>query len=163
MTPVATTAPPDAKEPLSLVTYYRCTLTLPILLPAVLAVFYTRIQDAGWLGAIAFLLMVGGFMAGVPYLVLAAILFFAARNRTGRALRWLALAAPVMLLPLYVVWTVAIGVATEPPGSRPPLIDDPSFYLIVLVFAYGYVAVIELMRLVGERMGWLRDMVAQRC
>ncbi|HEX8271303.1 MAG TPA: hypothetical protein VF615_01555 [Longimicrobiaceae bacterium] len=135
-------------------TYYARSLLLPLLAAAGAGVAGMLLGEsapaAPWLG----IAMYSGLVGGLPYMLVAGGILWWSRRRPARELRraiWLAplLMVPVQLLPVLVYSVAARG------GADAGRFAESMLFMgaFVLLFGYGYVALVEAGAAVGRRAG----------
>ena len=137
---------------------YRFSLMLPLVVPALIApLLFVDFRLPEWLGAIVLFTAYSGFIGGVPYLVLVALLFWWARERSEAQFRRALVFSPVLMLPLFLPFMLAISfftVGTESGVSE--LVGGLLFYVpFILGFGYVYVLLVFGTVFILKRMGVL--------
>jgi len=119
-------------------TYFRCSLFTPVLLPLFASSF-------GGTSGIAFLLVMSLAFGGVPYALLATFLWVRlGRTQTAHGYIRLALLAPLLFAPLqcagWAVWSMLDTATPNTPGNvLAPMVPLAGY---ALLFGYAYVAVV---------------------
>jgi hypothetical protein len=135
-------------------TYYARSLLLPLLVPAGAGLIGMLLGEgapaAPWLR----ILLYSGLVGGLPYVLVAGGILWWSRRRPARDLRraiWLAplLMVPVQLLPL-LVYSVVAGGGADAGRFMESMLFMGAF---VLLFGYGYVALVEAGAAGGRRAG----------
>jgi hypothetical protein len=135
-------------------TYYVRSLLLPLVAAAAAGLLGVLLGEnnaaAPWLGIV----MWSGIIGGLPYLLVAGGILLWSRRRPVAQLRralWLAplLMVPALLLPIAVYSVVSAG------GGSADRFSETIVFMggLVLLFGYGYVALVEAGALVGRRLG----------
>jgi hypothetical protein len=135
-------------------TYYVRSLLLPLLAAAAAGLLGLILGESSGAAPLLGIVMWSGLVGGLPYLLVAGGILWWSRHRSVAQLRraiWLAplLMVPVLLLPLVVYSVVARG------GASADRFAGSILFLgaMVLLFGYGYVALVEAGALVGRRLG----------
>jgi hypothetical protein len=124
---------------------YRFSLLLPLVVPALIApLLFAGFRLPEWLGAIVLFTAYSGFIGGVPYLVLVALLFWWARGKSEAQFKYALVFSPLLMLPLFLVFMLAVSlltVGTESGVSE--LVSGLLFYVpFILGFGYFYVLLV---------------------
>lgn len=129
---------------MSVKTYYRWTLLLPLLVPA-LAWPLLNLLSSGFAGMAAYLLFLSLLIGGVPYLLFAIGFLLWMRDASDARVHRGILLAPVVYTAVMVVClTLFLLVDGTFSNSSDSL---GTFVGFALAFGYGYVALAELGRL----------------
>ncbi len=135
-------------------TYYVRSLLLPLVAAAVAGLLGLVVGESSGAAPVLGIVTWSGLIGGLPYVLVAGGIVWWSRRRSARELRraiWLAplLMVPVLLFPLVVYSLVARG------GASADRFAGSMLFLgaMVLLFGYGYVALVELGALVGRRLG----------
>ncbi len=135
---------------MSVTTFYRLCLWLPLVAPAVLIVLVDTfaLEDAeGWVGELVGYSL---FYGGIPYLPLAAWATWWVGGRSESDIRRLMFRAPLYLLGLFVPLALLIGVGV---GAVEPWAGVAGLgAVVILVLGYSYVALTALLRLGASRL-----------
>jgi hypothetical protein len=93
---------------------------------------------------------------GVPYLVGAGGLWFWMRGQSADRIALVSYLTPIILLPLFLAWMGYLFGLRDLVGA-PKVLLPFAVYLSAwwLAFGYCYVALVHVIRLVGERLDWL--------
>lgn len=129
------------------ITYYRFAATLPVLLPfAAYALYWDSSKPpVGAVDQIATLVALSGIVGGPAYIPLAAALFWWLRKRPVKSYRSVSWAAPMLFLPVFALYLLAVGQVTR--STEPRAVVFALYIPFLLVFGYTYVALVHLGRL----------------
>ena len=130
-------------------TYFRCALFAPVVLPLIS-------YFSGSASGVAFLLVASLAFGGVPYLLLAALLWVRLGwLRSATEYFHLALLAPIVFVPLlWAAWlTLSLVDTTVPRGPENLLMSLLPLGGYALLFGYLYVLFISLLFVVLRRIG----------
>jgi ABC-type sugar transport system permease subunit len=142
-------------ETLRTVTFYRLSLLLPLVIPAVAAtlVWIVAIEAVAPLTAILVLSLTYG---GAPYAVGMAAFQLWLRRKSPPEIGRASYFVPVVLLQLFWLWMLLLA------GSDLAHWDAPSLGFFLAYFSawwlglgYAYVAVVHGVRLLAERFEWV--------
>lgn len=127
---------------MSIRTYYRWALLLPLLVPALASALQSLLP--GFASVVAYLLFMSVLIGGVPYLLFAAGFLLWMRGASDARVRRGILLAP---LTYTVVMLVCLTLFLLITGTFANSADSlGTFVWFALVFGYGYVALAELGR-----------------
>jgi hypothetical protein len=129
----------------SIQTYYRRVLVLPVLMPALASALLLLGELPPGLGVVVFVLYWSLLLGGVPYLLFAGGFMLWARGRTDRQVRTGILLAPLVYAPLLMACFVAFLAVdgTFGNGGVEGTLELGGF---AVLFGYGYVVLAELGR-----------------
>jgi hypothetical protein len=128
-------------------TFYRCAVWLPMLLPAIVAIAF---HGLGWqpvssaaLKFVQLMLMSGGY-GGVPYLVLAGYASWWIGGRSELQIRRRALQAPLWMLLLWLPFAAVLGALS---GTIKVFLGLAGLGTVVIIpLGYAYVVIVFLLR-----------------
>lgn len=138
-------------------TFYRCAVWLPLLAPAALAY---AVHVLGWhpifrpVVKLVQLLIISVVYGGVPYVVLAGYASWWIDHRPEPAILRRPLRAPLWMIALWVPVAAWMGVHLRSLNAFAGLLGLGVLFIILL--GYTYVALVLLMRTLMTRFGWLR-------
>ena len=135
-------------------TYYVRSLLLPLLAAAAAGLLGVLLGEsspaAPWLGIVMF----SGLVGGLPYVLVAAGILWWSRRRPVAQLRRAIWMAPLLMVPAQLVPMVVYSVVARGGADADRFAGSMLFMgALVLLFGYGYVALVEAGALVGRRFG----------
>jgi 7-cyano-7-deazaguanine synthase len=143
---------------LSLRTFYRLSLLLPVVVPLLLSAISYAIGSPSQLPDLLRILIAGGYIGGIPYLVLAWWLQSRMRRTPYGSLTKLALKAPLYYLPLLCVFLLVASFGRKIiTGSGIDIDIIPIVMAFAVPVAYGYVALAVALGWFGRTMGWIAN------
>ena len=137
-------------------TFYRCAVWLPLFVPALAAVVVDPIassQSARPVVKVVQLLLMSGIYGGLPYAALAAYATWWIDRRAESEIRRRALRAPLWML---VAWVPVAALAGVLSGRFVTFLAMAGLGAAVIVpLGYAYVALVFLLRRAAHEAGWL--------
>jgi hypothetical protein len=126
---------------LSLHTFYRLSVWLPLLVPVILTVLMnlTTWRPHGSLGGVLGLIAYSGFVGGIFYLPLAAWAMFWIGVRPEREIRRRALLTPLLMILAFSLWPAVIVLLGEVKQAIGVLLFGAA---VILVLGYAYVLIV---------------------
>lgn len=147
------------------VTFYRLAALLPLVVPALVAipslVTGRRLFTASNVFGAARAYLVGSLLIGaLPYVVLAAVALVLLSRRSQRAYSAAAWIAPLLFAPWLAICWLGFVMAMTPSGqTQPSGLAGVALALggLALVVGYGYVVVVEALRILLVRLGLVQQ------
>jgi hypothetical protein len=130
---------------MSIKSYYRWALALPLLLPALATPLLMADRLPGVLGAVVMYLFWSMLVGGIPYLLFATGFLLWMRRAPERRVRMGVLLSPLVYTPVLLAYLVAFLLIDGTIGNGWDSLR--MFGAFGLLFGYGYVALAELGRL----------------
>ncbi len=136
--------------------FYQLTLLLPLVVPAVLWLVPVEILDRVDHHALVLGPLIESLpIAGAPYAVFAIGMVAWLQRTPNDAMQRLSVTAPLLFLVVFVVWC-AVRVGLQRGAIDGGFIRSVAFFgVFVLLVGYFYVAIVEVMRRIGSRRGWI--------
>ncbi len=128
-------------------TFYRCSVWLPLLVPALVAIAVNVLgarPRPGTLPEVVEVLLVSGIYGGLPYAVIAAWGTWWIDHRPEREIRRRALLAPLWMLAAWIVFAAVLGTLARTIWMVAGLVGLGA--VIIFPLGYAYVAVVFLLR-----------------
>lgn len=122
---------------------YKFSLLLPLVVSGVLVpLFYVDLRLPEWLKTLIYTTAASGLVAGLPYLVLVALLLLWGRGKTENQFRLALMLSPLLLLPIFFLFIVIFALIVDRQSFGWQTIDGMFFYvLFILGYGYAYVGV----------------------
>ena len=129
--------------------FYRFSLFLPLVLPALIApLLFLDFRLPEWIAWLILVVTFSGVIGGVPYLVLVGLLFWWARRKSDIQFRRALVLLPTMMIPVFAIFVV-LGLLVEAwlrPDSALPAVEILrmllTFMPFILGFGYSYVLLV---------------------
>jgi hypothetical protein len=141
---------------MTLHTFYRLALRLPLLVPATVALVVHGLDlsvASAPAGKLVQLLLVSGIYGGIPYALLAVWATFWLGDRTEASIRRMALLAPVFMVAVWLPFAAAIGLLY---GRFDTFAGLAALGVVLIVpLGYAYVAAVFLLRGLMMRLAWI--------
>jgi hypothetical protein len=134
---------------MSITTFYRLCVWLPLVVPAVLIVAVNAFDlrdPVGWVGEVVGFSL---FYGGGPYLLLALWATWWIRGRTEPEIRRVMFRAPLYMLGAFVPLALLIGLAVGAPGPWTGVAGLGA--VSILALGYSYVGLTALLRAAAGR------------
>ena len=135
---------------MSVVSFFRFSLALPLILPLLLMPF--------GLNAVGVLLYLALGFGGLQYLLFALLMsYYIGKLRTERRIRHLSYWAPVMFVPIQALgWVLWAGyqwyINPNTSGVFTPLLPFAAYTIII---GYAYVGVVNIFYVLFRGVGWV--------
>jgi len=139
---------------MSEISFYRLSATLPLVLPlpAYLLASLT-LPPRGVVDGLAVLIAASGPAGGPPYIPFMCVLLWCLRNKSRAAHRVASVFAPVIFVPVFILYLLVLAGLTPSPES---FAENVMFYLPYLLgVGFAYVALVHVLRFVLSAFGWL--------
>jgi hypothetical protein len=136
---------------MSITTFYRLCIGLPVVIPAVLIVVVNLFALGDWVGWVGELVAFSLIFGGIPYIALAIWAMRWVGGRSENEIRRLMFRAPLLMIAAFVPTALLIGVL----GGRLGPWSAMAFRgaVVIVVLGYCYVGVAVLLRfLLGSRL-----------
>jgi hypothetical protein len=130
------------------ITFYRRSLWAPIVVPLVLAPLQWILPNGAVKEAL-FLLPLALVFGGIPYAIVATMLYFWLRDKSARTVRRIALVLPVGFAVLIFLIFTGLGLAAAAPGrlrDSGATTTGAAFGLIALLVGTFYAVLVEVAR-----------------
>jgi hypothetical protein len=136
-------------------TFYKLSLLLPVFCSAVGYPFlFVGTSLPRWLRQALGLAALSGVVAAIPYMVLVVLLLLWARSRTEKQFLYALLVSPILMLPLFSLYLLAIALILDRQSLGWQTFDDLVFYVPWVVgIGYGYVLLALICRFIFRRLG----------
>ena len=147
--------------------FYRFSLWLPIITPALFAPFFlVDAHSAESLQWVVVFITFSGVIGGIPYVALVGLFLWWARGKSDNQFRRALLLLPFLMLPVFDVFVILITFGLWMRGAEAAVLtsDLPmillSFIPFILGFGYCYVLIVFGTAFVLKRMGILEPLPA---
>jgi hypothetical protein len=136
------------------VNFYRWSAFLPIVLPLpAYVVAWHSTPPRGMLDGVATLIALAGLAGGPAYLLFISVVLCLLRKRRLTAYRIVSFVAPVLFVPVFVLYLFGFGYVVQ---TSEPFWPSALFYVPYLLgVGFAYVGLIHLLRIVLSRVGWV--------
>ena len=135
--------------------FYELSLLLPVLCSAAGYPFlFLGTSLPRWLRQALGLAALSGIVAAIPYMVLAVLLLLWARRKTENQFLYALLVSPILMLPIFSFYLLAIALILDRQSLGWQTFDDLLFYVPwILGIGYGYVLLALICRFIFRRLG----------
>jgi len=136
-------------------TFYKLSLLLPLFGSALGFPFlFVGTSLPWWLRQALGLAALSGMVAAIPYMVLVVLLLLWARSKTERQFLYALLVSPILMLPLFSLYLLAIALILDRQSLGWQTFDGLVFYVPWVVgIGYGYVLLALICRFIFRRLG----------
>ena len=137
---------------MSIHTFYRLCIWLPILVPAVLIVSARALMFRLASGPVIFEFLAYSLLyGGLPYSVVAAVATWWVGTKDEGQIRHVMYRAPLLMMAVFVPWALILGLIA---GAMGPFAAVAGLgAIVILLLGYGYVALTVVLRYAFTRFG----------
>ena len=135
--------------------FYELSLLLPLLCSAVGYPFlFVGNSLPPWLRQALGLAALSGIVGAIPYMALVVVLLLWARGKTEKQFLFALLVSPILMVPLFSLYLLAIAFTLDRQSLGWQTFDDLLFYFPwILGVGYSYVLLALICRFIFRRLG----------
>ena len=136
---------------------YKFSLALPLVVPVLTALLLSlNFRLPVWLTQLAMITIFSGFVGGIPYVVLVALLFWWGQAKSDTQFKQALVLSPILMLPLFLLFMLLLSLTL---GPNNPFEGTEAgkqlilYFSFILGFGYAYVLLVFSAVFVLKRLG----------